>query len=68
MVIVLRKMGTLDKFLETVNNLTKEGYLLVWAEAVNNIPSAFGVNMPGLPPHLGSFYYFQHTKFVRQMS
>ncbi len=66
--IVLRKMGALDKFIETVNNLTKEGYLLVWAEDVNNITSAFGVNIPGLPPKLGSFYYFQHTKFVRQIS
>jgi hypothetical protein len=48
MVIVLRKMGVLDKFLETVNNLTKEGYLLVWVKDVNNITSAFGINLHSL--------------------
>ena len=35
--IVLRKLGGLKEFLDTVDNLTKEGYVLVWQEPVQGI-------------------------------
>jgi hypothetical protein len=64
MAIVLRKLGGLDQFLDVVNKLTKEGYLLVWAEDVQNVTTTFGINVPGIPYKLGSFYYFQHSKYL----
>ncbi len=64
MAIVLRKLGGLDQFLDAVNKLTKEGYLLVWADDVQNVTATFGINVPGIPYKLGSFYYFQHSKYL----
>lgn len=55
--IVLRKLGGLKEFLDTVDNLTKEGYVLVWQEPVQGLLS-FSLTQK----FLGSFYYFQKQK------
>jgi hypothetical protein len=55
--VVIRKLGGLDEFLRVFENLTKEGYLLVWTEPVTSIlPVGFRL--------VGSFYYFQKGKNV----
>lgn len=52
--IVLRKLGGLQEFLDAIDNLTKEGYVLVWQEPIQGIlPFSFTQKF------FGSFYYFQ---------
>ncbi len=59
MAIVLRKLGNTDGFLDVVEQLTKEGYRLVHQENVRDIPV-----FAGFKYSFGSFYYFQHVKYI----
>jgi len=59
MAIVLRKLGNTDGFLEVVDKLTKEGYRLMHQETVRDIPI-----IAGFKYSFGSFYYFQHSKYI----
>lgn len=59
--IVLRKLGGLSEFLEECDKLTKEGYRLVFREPVETI---FEIPIPGVHTPLGTFYYFQHVKYI----
>jgi hypothetical protein len=59
MAIVLRKLGNTDGFLDVVEQLTKEGYRLVHQENVRDIPI-----FAGFKYSFGSFYYFQHVKYI----
>ena len=52
--IVLRKLGGLYDFLKACEDLTKEGYTMVNSE---DIFVAGRIK-------LGSFYYFQHKKYI----
>lgn len=58
MAIVLRKLGGLYDFLDACDGLTKEGYTMVNSEDVQNLPLTLG-KFP-----IGSFYYFQHKKYI----
>jgi hypothetical protein len=60
--IVIRKLGTLDEFLKTVDKLTKEGYRMMHTDNARTIASSFGINLPTLP--FGILYYFQHKKYI----
>lgn len=57
--IVLRKLGNTDGFLDVVEQLTKEGYRLIHQENVRDIPI-----FAGFKYSFGSFYYFQHVKYI----
>ena len=57
--IVLRKLGNTDGFLDVVEKLTREGYRLVHQENVRDIPI-----FAGFKYSFGSFYYFQHVKYI----
>lgn len=60
--VVLRKMGGLDEFVAAVDKLTKEGYRMVLREEVREIQIPVAVfKVP-----LGTFYYFQHAKYITQ--
>lgn len=59
MAIVLRKLGNTDGFLDVVDKLTKEGYRLMHQETVRDIPI-----LAGFKYSFGSFYYFQHSKYI----
>jgi hypothetical protein len=59
--VVLRKLGGLDEFLDVCDKLTKEGYRLVFSET--NKPPV-DIPIPGLKIPLGTFYYFQHRKYI----
>ena len=61
-VIVLRKLGGLDEFLQLVDKLTKEGYWMMNSEDVKNLPGSFGLSLPTIP--IGTLYYFQHKKYI----
>ena len=52
--IVLRKLGGLYQFLDACDTLTKEGYTMVNSEDVFLVGRV----------KLGSFYYFQHKKYI----
>ena len=54
--VVLRKLGGLHQFLEAFDKLTKEGYILVWQEAIQPVAIPFTQKL------YGSFYYFQKQK------
>lgn len=54
--VVLRKLGGLHEFLEAFDKLTKEGYILVWQEAIQPVAIPFTQKL------YGSFYYFQNQK------
>jgi hypothetical protein len=54
-VIVLRKLGGLYDFLKACDGLTKEGYTMVNSEDVFGTLGRV---------KLGSFYYFQHKKYI----
>jgi len=57
--IALRKLGKTKEFMDEVDKLTREGYRLVHQEVIRNIPLGGGFSFP-----LGSFYFFQHTKYI----
>jgi len=57
--IVLRKLGKTKEFMDEVDKLTREGYRLVHQEVIRNIPLGGGFSFP-----LGSFYFFQHIKYI----
>ena len=57
--IVLRKLGKTKEFMDEVDKLTREGYRLVHQEVIRNIPLGGGFSLP-----LGSFYFFQHIKYI----
>ncbi len=59
--IVLRKLGGLPEFLEECDKLTKEGYRLVFREPVETL---LEIPVPGVHTPLGTFYYFQHIKYI----
>ena len=56
--IVLRKLGGLYQFLDAFDKLTKEGYVLVWQEAIQPVAIPFTQKL------YGSFYYFQNQKYL----
>ena len=53
--IVLRKLGGLYQFLDACDALTKEGYTMVNSEDILAVVGRV---------KLGSFYYFQHKKYI----
>lgn len=57
--VVTRKFGKTDEFLSAVDKLTREGYILREHEIIRNIPIGGGISFP-----IGSFYYFQHSKYI----
>lgn len=57
--IALRKLGKTKEFMDEVDKLTREGYRLVHQEVIRNIPLGGGFSFP-----LGSFYFFQHIKYI----
>jgi hypothetical protein len=61
MAVVLRKLGGFDEFLAACAKLTKEGYRMVNREKVETL---FEIPIPGFKLPLGTFYYFQHVKFI----
>ncbi len=64
MAVVLRKLGGLDEFLAACNKLTKEGYVMINQEKVETL---FEIPIPGFKLPLGTFYYFQHVKYITRL-
>jgi len=57
--VLWKKRGYEEKFFEEFNKITKEGYQMVLSEAMKALDAG------PLDVKIGTFYYFQHRKFIK---
>ena len=58
-VVLFKKKGYEEKFFEEFNKITKEGYHMVLMKPFKAIDAG------PIDIQIGSFYYFQHRKFIK---